>query len=115
MVVGMRCVLTTPGRWCYVCPPYLFSFLSLFINSKIEKSFMKSQGQCEKISCKKTADVDEAFITKISPSQDSTHPNRKISFLDSNTTCLKYCVTGNIINAKKKKKKKQILVLFSPG
>ena len=52
--------------------------LSVFINSTKEKSFMRFQGQCERLVVKRTADGDEAFITNISPSRDSIHPNRKI-------------------------------------
>ena len=100
-VVRMLRVLTTPLRWFYVCPPYLQPFSSLFINSTIQQPLMKSDGQCEWISSMSTVDGGETAITNISPSQNSTHPNRKISFLGSNTTCLNLCATRSTINARK--------------
>ena len=100
-VVRMLWVLTTPLRWFYVCPPYLRPFSSLFINSTIQQPLMKSDGQCEWSSSMSTVDGGGTVITKINPSQNSTHPNRKISFLGSNTACLNVCAIRSIINAKK--------------
>ena len=106
-VVRMLRVLTTPLRWFYVCPPYLQPFSSLFINSTIQQPLMKSDGQCEWISSMSTVDGGETAITNISPSQNSTHPNRKISFLGSNTTCLNL-----LCNQKHHKRKKEQRYLF---